>query len=98
MSFRKGDYQIDCYDSDDMIYDSESVQDMEHIWTTILQWVNDANMGMNVAVWETIDGIEHEVITARFTKDQPYRVIHSCLDNGDRPGFSVWGFRTCEEA
>lgn len=98
MSFRKGVYQIDWYDSDDMIYDSDSVQDIEHIWTTILQWVYNANMGMNVAVWETIDGADHEVITAKFTKDQPYRVIHSCLDNGDRPGFSVWGFRTCEEA
>ena len=98
MSFRKGDYQICWYNSDGMIYDSDSVQDMEHIWTTILQWVYRASMGMNVTVWETIDGHDHEVITARFTKDQPYRVIHSCLDNGDSPGFSVWGFKTCEEA
>lgn len=98
MSFRKGEFIIDWHNPDGTIYDSDSVQDMEEIWTTILRGVYHADMGMDVTVWEIIDGFDHEVITARFTKDQPYRVIHSCLDNGDRPGFSVWGFATCEEA
>lgn len=98
MSFRKGTYYIDWCDSDGVCYERDVAHDLEQIWKNIIYGTYHIRTGLHVVVWEDIEGIFHEVITAMFAEGQPYRVIHSCLDNGDRPGFTVWGFKTCEEA
>ena len=99
MSFHKGKYWVDWCDSDGRSYERDLVYDLEDIWKDVLYNTYHIRASFHIVAWEEeTDGTWHEIITAMFEEGQPYRVIHSCLDNGDRPGFSVWGFGTCEEA
>lgn len=99
MSYHKGKYWVDWCDSDGMSYERDLVYGLEEIWKNVLCNTYHILAPLHIVVWEEeTDGTWTEIITAMFEEGQPYRVIHSCLDNGDRPGFSVWGFATCEEA
>lgn len=99
MRFHKGTYFVYWCDSDGRSYRRDPVYDLEDIWKDVLYNTYRIRASFIISAGEVeTDGTWHVIITAMFEEGQPYRVIHSCLDNGDRPGFSVWGFWTCEEA